>query len=702
MRWKLLVVVLGPTLVAAVLAATSALSSWGAVGTYDRAAELVRLDGKINDLVDALQQERDITAGFVSSGRTTGNERMLAARQQVDQAASTYRATVAEIDTDEPAILHEAVLRADDELNGLSFVRDAVTAASLTEGAIRSGYTDTIAKLFDVVNYDPAGSDSQMSHGLRVVGDFFLLKEYTSQVRAELAGITATGTFAVGQLQDLTGTIARQQAAIDAFQSDSSDAQRTAYANTLQGGAVSQVQTIQDAVIEQATAEKVTVEAGPAFDAASQKLALLRTVQGQVLDGVIADADGFSDAALLSAWLAIGALALVVLLAVIMSIVVARSMSRSLRRLRSSALHVADDWLPDITERLRLTNVESVSDVQVARMGNDADDEIGEVARAFDAIAAACAQLAREQAELRVSMNSGFINLARRNQQCVARILHALDEWERDELDADRLQRLFTLDHLATRMKRNDDSLMIIAGAQTVTKRSRPSSLDDVMGAALSEVEHYTRVTRKSAGDVVVVGHAVLDIVHLLAELLDNATAFSPPNRAVNTSYTKSATTPGCIVVTIRDRGVGMPPERLEQNNRRIASPEAIDGSMVRSMGLIVVGRLAARHGINVLLQPTHGGGITATVVLPANILLGVPADNGPLHHSAVTAPPRSTPQYAEVLTELAPHYPAADPESTRDFDLPQAASAAYSLDQAVAMRRHRRKLGGATDTKGS
>ena len=623
-QWKLVVVVLGPTLVAVVLAVNSALSSWSSVADYGKASNLVRVHLQIDNLVNGLQQERDVTAVYVSSGRTLNEDEVNAARTDVDKAIDDYRAAVGDLDVGESPALAGDLRRADDALDGITFVRNAVTSVSLTEGAIRATYTDTIGKLFALVTFDPAGTNSRLAGDLRVLGDIFQVKEYASQSRAELAAILTTGGFAVGQLQGFTGILARQQAAVDAFQADAADEQRTRFANAVQGVAVSQVQTDQTTAIDQATADQLQINPTESFTAASEKLNLLRDAQTQLLNGAISDIDAFHDDALLSAWLAVGTLALVVLLAIVVSTAVARSMSRSLRRLRSSALHVAENWLPEVTQRLRYTNVEQMAQVHVARVDLDAEDEIGEVARAFDSIAAACARLVRDQVELRVSMNSGFINLARRNQLCAERILRALDEWEQDELDTERLQKLFVIDHLATRMRRTDDSLMVIAGAQTITKRTGPRQLDEVVGAALSEVEHYTRVVRRVAGEgVVVVGHAVPDVVHLLSELLDNATTFSPPSSQVTVAFMRTPTHPGAVVVLIRDHGVGLSPERFGELNQRITSPEAIDGSMVRSMGLFVVGRLAARHNIAVRLGPTDGGGVTATVVLPQGLLVG-------------------------------------------------------------------------------
>ena len=719
-HWKLVVVVVGPTLVAVVLAVSSAFSSWSSVADYGEAADLVRVNHQVNGLVDALQQERDVTAVFVASGRKLGGDEVNAARSDVDAAVTDYRDAVGGIDVAASGPLADDVRRADDALRGLDFVRNAVTSASLTEGAIRATYTDTIAKLFVLVIFDPAGTNSQMAGDLRVLGDIFLVKEHASQARAELGAIVTTGAFTIGKLQDFTGILARQRAAFDAFQVDSSDQQRTLYANAVQGIAVSQVQTDQTTAVEQATADQLTIDQAASFTAATEKLNLLRTAQTDLVDGVIADVDAFHDDALWSAWVAVGTLALVVLLAVVVSTAVARSMSRSLHRLRASALHVAEDWLPEITQRLRLTNVEAIAEIHVARVDVDADDEIGEVARAFDAIAAACARLVREQAELRGSMNSGFINLARRNQVCAERILRALDEWEQDELDTERLQKLFVIDHLATRMRRTDDSLMVIAGAQTITKRTGPRSLDDVVGAALSEVEHYTRVVRRVAGEsVVVVGHAVPDVVHLLSELLDNATTFSPPSTQVTVAFMRTPTHPGAVVVLVRDHGVGLSRERIQELNQRITSPEAIDGSMVRSMGLIVVGRLAARHRISVRLGHTDGGGVTATVVLPQNVLLGEqPA--GDWQRMPATAPVTRVDQYRSPTqnpnwTESRPAAPPPPPAPRPPVPVPQrpvpphlssgypdaggtaeigplVPGKALTLQDAMAMRRQQRR----------
>ncbi|TDV39713.1 signal transduction histidine kinase [Actinophytocola oryzae] len=667
MRRKLVVVVAAPALVAVALAVHGALGSWSSVADLGQASNLVRVHHQINDLADALQQERDVTAVYVSSGRGLLEDEVDAARTDTDTAVAKYRTAIGGLDVTDTPGLPEVVADTDDALDGLKPVRSAVTNANLTEGAIRATYTEAVATLFSLVTFDPDGTDPRLAGDLRVLGDMFKVKEYASQARAELGAVLAAGAFGTGTLQDFTGILARQQDAVDALLADASGDQRTRYANAVQGAAVSQVGTDQAGALEQAGAERLTIDPTVSFAAATEKLNLLRDAQTQLLSGAIDAVDGLQDDALVAAWVTIGVFALLILLAVALSAVVGRSLSRSLRRLRTSAVHVAEE----LTRRP--SGAEQAAS-PLPRVEIDTGDEIGEVARAFDSVTSACARLVEDRSELRGSMNAGFVNLARRNQLCAERILRALDEWEQDELDTERLRRLFVIDHLATRMRRTDDSLMVLAGAQTVGRRAGPTALDEVVGAALSEVEFYTRVVRRSAGDgVVVAGHAVPHVVHLLSELLDNATTFSPPSTQVTVGFMRTPSDPGAVVVLVRDHGVGLSQERLAELNRRVTAPEDVDGSTVRNMGLIVVGRLAARHGIEVRLGPTDGGGVTATVVLPGTILVG----EEPQEYQRM---PRTAPangrQDSTGVGEIAPYLPGR----------------ALDLRDAVAMRRQQRR----------
>lgn len=622
MRPKLVAVVVGPTTLAVLLAVISAASSWSSLGGYQQSVALLRLDTQVDNLAGALQQERDLTIAFVASNRTSGAGPMRAARVSTDQAVSTYRAAASGIDMSSSPALRTTLNSVDDAMQGLAYVRNAVDSAGLTLGAIAGTYSDTVGTLSDLTTF-AATQDARVARDIRVLGDFFALTEYTSQIRGDLAGIVTAGGFDVGQLQDFINLLEQQQVALSSFRVDSTEAERTVYSNTVQGQPISQVQTIEDNSIQEATATRLSADPVNWFTVSSQKLGLLRQVQSRLLAGASADVVALDDSATSAFIFAIVILLSAVLISVLMSIVVARSISTQLKQLLVAATHVARSWLPEVMRRLRRVTVDPFAEFQIDRVGIISRGEIGDVANAFDSVASACLQLAREQNELRLSINTAFINLALRNQSCVHRMLQALDRWEKDEMDSESLQRLFLLDHLATRMRRTDDSLLVLAGAQAGHHRNVPSPLDEVVSAALSEIEQYARVNRMPAGSVMVNGHAVIDVVHLLAELFDNATRFSAPSTKVELSFDVSRPETHGVVVTIRDHGHGMTPEQFEAANALMfSSVEDIVSSSMRTMGHLVVARLAARHDIRVRLRPAPDSGVIVTVRLPREILV--------------------------------------------------------------------------------
>jgi hypothetical protein len=222
---------------------------------------------------------------------------------------------------------------------------------------------------------------------------------------------------------------------------------------------------------------------------------------------------------------------------------------------------------------------------------------------------------AAELANMRAGVSQIFLHLARRNQRLVGVLMRELDGAERDERDPDRLATLFRLDQLATRMGRYNDNLLVVGG-QTASRVDAPdASLHTVLRGAQSKVEHYRRIDVNVAeSDHFVRGSAVHDVINLLAELLENATHFSPPESLVTVTAGAGA---GGIVVRVLDAGVGIPPWRIEPINEALASPPAIDISAVRSMGLTVVAHIAARHGISVRVRPGPRSGTLVEVSLP-------------------------------------------------------------------------------------
>jgi signal transduction histidine kinase len=235
-----------------------------------------------------------------------------------------------------------------------------------------------------------------------------------------------------------------------------------------------------------------------------------------------------------------------------------------------------------------------------------------------------------------------FLNLARRSQSLVDRQLELIDDLEQSEPDPKALDDLFRLDHLATRMRRNAENLIVLSGAEPPRRWVEPIPLGDVVRGAAAEVEGYPRVVVQRIDGIGVSGQAASDVIHLLAELLENATSFSPPETMVTVSAHPAA---AGHVLEIEDRGIGIQPEELEQINQRLAERPGVDASLSRRMGLFVVGRLAARYGIKVRLRSSFYGGVTAMVLLPTEILVAMDTRGGELAAS------RSEP--AEVASRL-------------------------------------------------
>ncbi|HZE39373.1 MAG TPA: nitrate- and nitrite sensing domain-containing protein, partial [Stackebrandtia sp.] len=324
-------------------------------------------------------------------------------------------------------------------------------------------------------------------------------------------------------------------------------------------------------------------------------LSFVKNVRDQAVD----DANDARNSVVRQVLIEIAVVLITLVVAVLLALVIARSLALSLRRLREGALEVAHVDLPRAVASMRDSGTlgQRTPDQVVAELGDplqmDNQDEVGTVAGAFNAIHREAVRIAAEQAALRSSVSNMFVNLARRSQNLVDRLIGHLDRLERGEEDPDRLGDLFQLDHLATRMRRNDENLLVLAGADSTRVERNPAQIGDVLRASQSEVDQYTRVEFGTVlADSEVQAGAVNDIVHLVAELLDNATSFSPPDTSV---IAEARQVDEEILVRITDRGVGMSTEKLNELNQQMADPGDADVSAPRMMGLVVVARLAQR-----------------------------------------------------------------------------------------------------------
>ncbi|UUU25137.1 sensor histidine kinase [Streptomyces sp. DSM 40750] len=317
-----------------------------------------------------------------------------------------------------------------------------------------------------------------------------------------------------------------------------------------------------------------------------------------------------------------GAIVIVALLAAfIIAGIMARQMSRSMRQLRNAAFGIAEQRLPMLVDQLSRTDPGRV-DTRVAPIPINTTDEIGEVARAFDQVHREAVRLAAEQALLRGNINAIFTNLSRRNQSLIEGQLTLITDLENNEADPDQLENLFRLDHLATRMRRNGENLLVLAGEEPGRRWDQPVPLVDVLRAASSEVEQYERIELSGVPEAEIHGRAVTDLVHLLAELLENATTFSSPQTKVRVTATRLPD--GRVMIEIHDKGIGLTAEDFADINHKLANPPTVDAAISQRMGLFVVGRLSDRHGIRVQLRPSgEQAGTTSLVMLPDVITHG-------------------------------------------------------------------------------
>jgi hypothetical protein len=615
-RSKLIAVLVIPAVAFLVVAGFGIGSLVGNAQAFEDGRRLAELGRQVTALVHELQTERDLSVAFTASADKGVRSELNEQQPRVNQAVAAYREAEAPLYDDLGERLQGRFDTVREGLKNLSLLRESARDSSLTGRATTAEYSQIIDQLLDINGEIAApGGNDQLAQSVRTFNDLSRAKEVTSQVRGVLYALSFQKNFQFGGFQEFSGLLARQQAAFQAFQADANDAQRGLLADVVKGQAVLQVDRIQQEVIRSQSGD---ID-GPQWLAASTtNMELLRSVESSLLDDVIGQSGDLSSTAQRDALRNALLIAVVLGIALLALLLVARSMAQPLQRLRARAIEIAQYRLPDAVERLRTTDRGDL-DVRVEPIGIDSRDEIGQVAHAVDDIQQVAVRLASEQAGLRRSIGDMFTNLARRSQTLIDRQLELIDDLERNETDPETLEHLFRLDHLATRMRRNAEDLIVLSGADTGRHWVQPMTVVDVVRAAAAEVEEYQRVELLPLADLEVTGHVAVDVIHLLAELIENATAFSPPNTKVQIA---GQAVPHGYVIEIEDRGLGMSDEELIQANERLANPPEIDFALSRVLGLYVVGRLSKRHGLKVQLRHSWYGGVTALTLLPNALLV--------------------------------------------------------------------------------
>ncbi|MGI5404898.1 sensor histidine kinase [Streptomyces sp. CA-135486] len=621
MRTQLLAVVLIPIITALVLGCLRIASAVQTTQDIDNVRRLVRLVDKSTGLLEELEDERDLTALYVAAGRTGDTSQLDIQRSQVDAALARVRAEAAQVHRGTNPVLATR-LAALDALGGpVTSMRDTVDHSKMPFLSVVDAYTELIAELTDALDLlTPDIAHQTLAGRARALQTFVQATEQASRQRALLGGALTKGHFAASEAQSLTLVSRQQQALIDEFRSGAPLAQRQFYEHTVTGRDVDRAEMLQKQALTRQGASRPRLDAGEWFDTMTSKLELMRLVEKRLVGSVEDESSREQHQAERSVFIASLVVLLILLLAFGVTRVVVQSMLVPLHTLRASALDITERRLPELVRLLRGGSSDAqLEAIKVEPTSVNSTDEIGGVAHAFNDVYREAVRLAFEQAQLRIRINTTFVNLSRRSHNLVERQLELIDHLENGEQDPELLASLFKLDHLATRMRRNGENLLVLAGEEAGRRWRGPVRLVDVLRAAASEVEQYQRVQLRGLVTADVDGQAVNDIVHLIAELLENATAFSSPDTEV--LVTSQLLSGGGAKVEIQDSGMGMTAKDLEEANERLLNPPVVDVSVARRMGMFVVGRLSGRHGIRVQLRRSSPRGITAVVMLPQKLV---------------------------------------------------------------------------------
>lgn len=596
------------------------------VSAFQDRVELAR---PVVALASALQDERDRTAGEMADAvRDAAFEKAVAA----DRAGADVAFTVLRGMADARAISLGAAGKRVEELGD---VRTAARTGALPPEAVFQAYTAAVSELIRLLPQASAGPDAALMSASVAVQEIARAKEHASQLRARLYAATR-GRFAEpASYQVYAEAVAEQRSAVQRFRASAAPDVAAALGGSVSsadGNAVGGVEAValRDLILEQIRGRSVSVPPDDWWRASTGDLSVLGAVENKALQRLGSDTKTLVDEQH-ARTLRLTALILAVLIITLGSwVLIGRSMVKSLRELRGQALDVAQRRLPEAIERLRTVerqaDLDNLPTAAFPQLSANGGDEIEEVGDAFAAVHASAVRLAGEQAELRRGTNSMIVNVARRSQALVERQLKLLDEVQGAEHDPDQLANLFRLDHLLTRMRRNDENLLVLAGVETARRRTDPVPLSAVVLAAMAEIEAYDRVLSDVDDGGYIHGPAVADVIHILAELLENATRYSPPDTIV-TVLGRVAQDGGSAIVRVSDRGLGMSADKLAEANEKItrAAESPPVAAATAQMGLWVVGRLAGRRGIRVGLRPLNKG-VQAELAIPAALLVPPPS----------------------------------------------------------------------------
>ena len=655
--WRLFVVIVLAAAMGLIFGGLQVASAVRQANQYRHVSQLAKLGQQGLVLASDLEDERAAAAVALSSGTGSGTNLPKAmvkwwgpasANTIADTsglgvtgaAATKFSQAANAIDGSYPAntqqLVDSVVENAITFLPGLRSTVESTGSAAPAGGQLNtiteySQATGTIFQLNDVIAQ--GSGDSELINDVQSLGSLSRAKDQAALQRAILLAaftnydlnkstyIHSTQTRAdVAQIvQALSASQAEQNDFIGLFYASATPAQAQLLQSTTNTRQSSEMGTDELYVIQNGNLDLTPLGTTNANwqQASGTAVNEYGQVQSELMQAIVDRSLALQAGAQRSAWTTGILTAVVFLLILLAALIVARSLVLPLRRLRAGAINIAQVALPEQVKALAEAE-DAPTALEVAPVGVLSTDEIGQVARSFDLVHQEALRLAGNEAMLRASLNAMFVSLSRRSQTLIERLSRMIDNLELSEDDPDRLSSLFAMDHMITRMRRNSENLLVLAGHEGSRKRSDPVLLGDVARAATSEIEQYGRVVLNIQPGIEVTGQASTDIVHLLAELIENATLYSP--RTTDVYVTGQELSTGGVLIEIADSGVGISESRLEQLNWRLENPPVIDVSVSRHMGLFAVSRLAARHGVAVRLRPSSPRGLVAMVWLPHTV----------------------------------------------------------------------------------
>ncbi|MDT0571552.1 nitrate- and nitrite sensing domain-containing protein [Streptomyces sp. DSM 3412] len=630
-RAKIVALLMLPVVSLMALWSYAAVTTVAVIGDTERAKDVnSELLAPVAEFVTALQGERTAAMRYAARRTETGLDELRADQQATDKAVTALRAGLSSSSSDAALIdagLPDRLETLEADFSDLAALR-AGTTGSGTGDPVSTAYTEystVIDHAFAVTGALTSEKGTDATSEARVVLELSRVRDAVAREQALLAAATASGTLSKEQYAWFVGAVAIQRELLRPAVADLKAEHRPAYDVLLDGDSHAALVKIEDGVTD-AGAGPVSAAVLRDWDASSAAvLKGLAAAEEGAGTGAAAKADVFGWDTLGASGVAVVLGLAGVLLSLLVSVGVGRGLIVELLDLRNSALEVAGRRLPQAMRKLHAgQGVDIDAEAPMRRL---AGDELAQVGTALTAVQRAALKAASERAELLSGISGVYVSLARRSQVLLHRqldLLGVMEQRQREQQNNAELYDLYRIDYLATRMRRHSESLLILSGIAPGRGWREPIALTDVLRAAVAEIEDATRIQVWAVPKVSLNGGSVADVIHLLAELVENAAAFSPPSTKVQL---RAARLRDGILIEVEDSGFGMNEEAMAEANRKLRS-EQVDLLDAKQIGLFVVNRLADRQGLRVELRQSTDGGVAAAVFIPENLI----RDDMPVH----------------------------------------------------------------------